>query len=284
MNVDIGCVPRWLPAGFAGLRARYGYGRLPPSPESCTGSGVSLGVLPALPRDPGGDLAASIETQLVEDVPDVGLGGRLGDSQFLGDLAVPEAVGYQSRHLPLTLRDRAGRRHARLAGHRRRPGLGVGKGFGDEFSVRQGGARRLERVESIRAQPPTGMRDVALAALGHAGGNRLANLTAEPVGATEQARRARMPALVDRDTGQDLHAPDGVPATAPLVQHREGPAQKPAAFGWVALLPTHLTQRLEGELLRPVVVDPLGDLERFCRSSARSIQVAIGQADQRLDP
>src|SRR6266581_3681194 len=55
----------------------------------------------ALGDGPRGDLRASAEPELGQDVLDVVLGGPLGQEQDPGDLPVGQAPGDQHRHLPL---------------------------------------------------------------------------------------------------------------------------------------------------------------------------------------
>jgi hypothetical protein len=67
---------------------------------------------------PRRDLAARVETELVEDIDDVPLRGRGGDDQFVADLAVGEAVRDQLRDFTLARCEAAGSGQAPPAGSR----------------------------------------------------------------------------------------------------------------------------------------------------------------------
>ena len=50
-------------------------------------------------RRPDGGLATGVKAELVPDLLDVMLGGALGDEEFLGDLAIRQALRQEGRHL-----------------------------------------------------------------------------------------------------------------------------------------------------------------------------------------
>src|SRR5712692_11639367 len=58
-------------------------------------------------RDPGGNLGARVDPQLVQDAADVAVDGAFGDEKTRSDLLVAQALGDQPRDLRFTLREQS---------------------------------------------------------------------------------------------------------------------------------------------------------------------------------
>src|SRR5688500_5574374 len=94
-------------------------------------------------HDPGGDLGAGAEAELVQDVLDVAHGGVLGDDELGGDLAVGQAAGHESGDLGLARAERCG---GACGGGRR--GWSTLRGGSDAGEV-----KRLHKGERTAAGP-----------------------------------------------------------------------------------------------------------------------------------